>query len=75
MRHYYVSMKRGKRTALLAGPFDTHEKALELVGKVTQAAYEVDPWLWFDLFGTCSLPAAPSNPRGKLNSQLGVDSP
>jgi hypothetical protein len=35
-------------------------------------AMDVDPWAAFDLFGTSSLPRAEGNPRGKLNTRLGI---
>lgn len=69
-RDYYVDIIRDKRVALLAGPFETHDEALALVGEVRSIAYDVDPWTWFDLCGTCSLPRSPDNPVGKLNDRL-----
>lgn len=74
-RDYYVSLVRGSRTALLAGPFETHAEALAMVDRATALANEVDPRSHFDPFGTVSLPRYPWNPKGKLNLQLGVDSP
>lgn len=70
---YYVSLRRGKRTALLAGPFETLTEAMSKVERAIAVAAEVDPWSHFDLFGTCSLPRAPGNPLGKLNTQLGLE--
>ena len=72
MRDYYVSLIRDKRYILLAGPFATHQQALDMVDRAADAACEVDPTTWFDLRGTCSLPYSPSNPNGKLNQRLGV---
>lgn len=71
-RDYYVSLRRGSRTALLAGPFDTHTEALALVERATAEANRIDEWSWFDPFGTCSMPRAPTNPVGKLNDRLGL---
>jgi len=71
---YYVTMLRGARVAFLAGPFDTHEAALEMVDAARDAAYEVDPFSWFDDFGTSSLKdnwAGPA-PAGVLNRRLGI---
>lgn len=72
-RDYYVSLRRGSRTALIAGPFETHTEALAMVEPATKLANELDGWTWFDAFGTCSGPRLPTNPKGKLNSQLGLD--
>jgi hypothetical protein len=69
---YYVSIIRDKRKGLLAGPFATHTEALAMVDRARDMAYEVDSRAWFDLFGTCSLPRDLSNPKGVLNSRLGV---
>lgn len=72
VRDYYVSLRRGQRTSLLAGPFMTHDEALTLVDHAGALADEIDPWVHFDLRGTCSLPRSASNPYGKLNQRLGV---
>jgi hypothetical protein len=69
---YYVSLRRGKRTALLVGPFATHTEALAMVDRAVAEANRLDQWAWFDPFGTMSLPRAPSNPMGRLNERLGV---
>lgn len=69
---YYVSLIRGKRVALLAGPFATHTEALAMVDAAREAAYAVDSWTWFDLIGTSSLPYLSTNPFGKLNQRLGI---
>ncbi len=71
-RDYYVSLIRGKRVALLAGPFATHTDALATVDAAREAAYAVDSRTWFDLIGTSSLPYLSTNPCGKLNQQIGV---
>ena len=71
-RHFYVTMKRGARAALLAGPFSSHQEALDLVEAARDAAYNVDPWVWFDLFGTASL-ISDHPPVGALNSWLGLE--
>lgn len=70
---YYVTMIRGNRTAFLAGPFKTHTEALAAVPGARDLACEVDPRAWWDAFGTSSLPRAPGNPVGKLNSRLGAN--
>lgn len=72
-RDYYVSLVRGLRTALLAGPFAVHADALAMVASAVKLANELDQWSHFDAFGTLSLPRYPWNPKGKLNLQLGVN--
>lgn len=69
---YYVSLRRGSRTALLAGPFETHTEALEMVTRAVAEANRVDARSHFDPYGTCSLPRAANNPVGKLNASLGI---
>lgn len=69
---YYVSLKRGTRTALLAGPFSTHTEALATVRRAADEAERVDPRAFWDAHGTCSLPRSTANPYGKLNAALGV---
>lgn len=56
-RNYYVTMKRGKRTAWLAGPFSTHEEALNNVDQAKAKAIANDPFHDFDFFGTASTTA------------------
>jgi hypothetical protein len=72
---YYVSLKRGVRTAFIAGPFATHTEALAMVNKAVALANELDPWSHFDAYGTCSLPHAVGNPIGLLNERLGITKP
>lgn len=71
-RDYYVNLRRGKRTALLVGPFETHTEALSMVAVAVKKANELDPWVHFDRFGTMSLLRSSTNPYGKLNALLGI---
>jgi hypothetical protein len=71
-RDFYVTIVRGKRTAFLAGPFVTHERALGLVPAARDAASKIDPWTDFDASGTASMARLARNPDGKLNEILGV---
>ncbi len=73
VRDYYVTMVRGKRVAWLAGPFGTHTEALTRVDDAKREACRLDAWADFDAFGTSSLPRDPRNPKGKLNSHLGIE--
>lgn len=70
-RDYFVSIVRGDRRGLLAGPFATHTEALAMVDAARAEAQRVDPWADFDSFGTCSLPAG-SGKRGVLNERLTI---
>lgn len=54
-KHFYVSVVDGKRVGLLAGPFPTHQQALDLVDEARELAQEADPWAAFYAFGTLSL--------------------
>jgi hypothetical protein len=69
-RFFYVSMIRGKRVAILAGPLTTHDEALGYVESARKLASKIDPWTDFDLFGTCSRPVA--DITGALNARLGL---
>jgi hypothetical protein len=66
---YYVSVLDGPKHGLLAGPYDTHQKALDMVGPAKEIAQEVDPWAWFYAFGTCKMPEGYDKP-GVLNHLL-----
>lgn len=72
LRDYYVSMLRGSRYALMAGPFATHQDALDMVDPVRREADRLDPRCAFDAFGTCSLPRSPHNKGGWLNVYVGA---
>jgi len=71
-KDYYVSMIRGKKYALMAGPFATHNEALYWVGPVKKEASRLDPFCDFDLFGTCSKPVNHDNKMGWLNVYIGA---
>jgi len=62
---------RGKRRALLAGPFPTREEAEAWVAKAHAAAKQTDPWTHFDTPGVFRVPASVSAP-GRLNAELGL---
>lgn len=55
MKGFYVTMRRGKRVAFLAGPYDAHEQAIGAVDSASAMARKMDPWADFDWFGTASL--------------------
>jgi hypothetical protein len=63
---YYVSVVRGDRYVLLAGPYtDHHAGALADVERVRHLAQNVDPRTAFDAFGTCRCET--DQGPGKLN--------
>ena len=74
--YYYASIKdcdKPTRFGFLAGPFPTHQQALDILAAARDKALEVNNWAVFHSFGTCRLPADfPDPPRGVLNDLLGV---
>lgn len=56
MRFYYVSIRDGNKTGLLAGPYSNHWQALQKVKLATDKAYTVNQGqAAFAAFGTCSI--------------------
>jgi hypothetical protein len=53
-RHFYVSAIDGTKKYLIAGPYETHAQALELVDAVKAQADKVDPRAAFMAWGTAS---------------------
>lgn len=70
MSKFYVSVKEGECYGLLAGPYDTHDEALEMVPEVKRVAQGVDPWAVFYAFGTAKTSPGHCKP-GTLNHLLG----
>jgi hypothetical protein len=67
--NYYVSVIDGERRALLAGPWPTHQRALDHVPRVRAKAYEIDARSHWYAFGTAR--TEPEDVRcGSLNSAL-----
>lgn len=74
IRRYYVTVKRDVRTGWLAGPYETHQEALDKVDVVSAIARKLDPWCDFDAFGTSSIERFVNVfPVGVLNSHLTTD--
>lgn len=73
-RAFYVTCVDGGRNAWLAGPFATHQEALDQVDPARAAADKATRgWSHFYAFGTASLPASdPTLPVGRLNDELGI---
>jgi hypothetical protein len=63
---FYVTVRRNSRSALLLGPFDTHDEALERVELGRRLAFEVDSFTAFDSFGTAKVTGSDHKP-GLLN--------
>ena len=62
--HFYVSAINGQRKHLIAGPYATHEKALEQVNAVRDVAHDREPMSWFFAWGTCSVNKKITTPLG-----------
>jgi len=77
MLKYYVSVINGSAKALLAGPFDGHQMALEKVEPARQAAIKLDYFACFYAFGTASIDLEKWGDRplpvGRLNKELGLE--
>ena len=67
---YYVSVRDGGRTGLLAGPFAKHAEAILLVDEARRVAEQVNDRAPFYWFGTCR--SEKDLGPGKLNERLGV---
>lgn len=70
--HFYVTARRGQRTAWLLGPYARHADALANVERANAAACEIDPACWFDGFGTtqATVREGRSAPPGVLNDRI-----
>lgn len=84
MKAFYVDLMRGKRVALLAGPFragppDQPDAVARKYERAAVAkANEVDPWSHFDPYGVVAvdsdkLPPGAKFPPGKLNHLIEID--
>lgn len=51
-KFYYVSVIDGTKRGMAAGPYATHEEALDRVNDVRMACELKDPRAWFWAFGT-----------------------
>lgn len=69
-KHFYVSVVDGRRVGLLAGPFGTHQEALDLVGNAKKLAQEADPFACFYAYGTLSL--STGKRKGIFNKALDI---
>lgn len=68
---YYVTLRRGPRTAWLAGPFRSAEEARGAEGHAVTLAHLLDPFTTFDAHGVSRLEGG-ELPVGRLNDDLGL---
>ena len=67
---FYVSIKDGKRFALVAGPFQDHQEALDMVQIARQKGEELDTMSIFYAWGTVKM--SNGYREGLLNQKLGI---
>jgi hypothetical protein len=68
---YYVTVRDGPQVGLLAGPFPTHQQALDLVPAVRDLACQVNTRAWFYAYGTSRVhDGEPDLGPGRLNHLL-----
>lgn len=67
---YYVTVIDGERSNALAGPFRTHQEALNMVSETTRLACEYDAKGHWYAYGTAKL--VNGHRDGLLNSKLGI---
>ena len=68
---YYVSVVDGNLFALLLGPFNSHQEALNRVEEARAKAIELNPRAHFYNFGTVRMKPNFNKP-GRLNKLLGI---
>jgi hypothetical protein len=72
MKGFYANLIRGKKVALLAGPFRDEPTARKYLRAAANMAHQLDHWAWFDAHGTMML-ERDELPIGKLNDRLDID--
>lgn len=72
--YYYCTVMDGPNYALLAGPYDSHQDALDNLPKAKQIAQQVDAKAVFYAFGTARIErnATVIRPAGVLNTEMGL---
>lgn len=55
MKHYYVSSIDGQSKALVSGPYQTHQGALDDVERIKAKVYGLDPRSHFYAWGTAGV--------------------
>jgi hypothetical protein len=66
---YYVTLRRGRHTAWLAGPFRTSAEARAAENHAVSLAHRLDPFTQFDAHGVSWLDSG-LLPVGRLNDAL-----
>lgn len=70
-RVFYASTRNDGKVGFLAGPYDTHQEALDVVAPTKELATAADQWAVFYSFGTLSLPRSLATlPKGIFNRQV-----
>ena len=70
-RVFYVTVRNDSRHGWLAGPFETHQEALDTVPAAKVLAMKADPMAHFYGFGSASLPRELEKlPKGVFNEKL-----
>lgn len=66
MKHFYVSAIDGSKRFLVAGPYPTHQDALDKVQDTLKKADSLDPRAWFMSWGTASNDKETKTPMGVI---------
>lgn len=74
---FYVTVRHGKRSGALLGPYATHGEAEDNVGRARQYAMERVDFASFYTYGTAKMTAKPGHELkpGKLNEAIGLTAP
>lgn len=69
-RRFYVTVIDGGRTGAAAGPFETHQEALDRVDAARRVIQEQEPQAHWWFFGTCLMDGPGPWPAGRLNAAV-----
>lgn len=72
--YYYCTVLDGPQYGLLAGPYDTHQEAIDALPEAKKLAQQVDSRAVFYAFGTARLERDDTSirPAGVLNVEMGL---
>jgi len=73
MKKFYVSAIDGSKKYIIAGPFETHSRALAMVEPVRNRAYEINAKAWFMFWGTCSSETVIKTPLGTFDTTAEIN--
>ena len=68
--NYYVSAIDGPKVYLLAGPYETHQEALDLVDQCNELSQSLDDRAFWFAYGTCRVKDTEYVKPGILNDML-----